>query len=58
MDSEKVSRRLGDQETWLSQKKQFLNYQKKELSNSAELIDNALKNLRPGDKNKERESAS
>lgn len=47
MDSEKVAKRLGNQEEWINSKESYLNFTRTELVKSAHLIDDAVKNLRP-----------
>ncbi|KAH3674610.1 hypothetical protein WICMUC_003156 [Wickerhamomyces mucosus] len=45
LDSEKISKRLNGSENWINKKENYLNYLKNELTNSAELINDALKKL-------------
>ncbi|CAM9010545.1 unnamed protein product [Wickerhamomyces anomalus] len=52
LDSEKVAKRLGNQEEWINSKEAYLNHTRNELVKSAQLIDNAIKNLKQDDGNK------
>lgn len=52
LDSEKVAKRLGNQEEWINSKEAYLNHTTNELVKSAQLIDNAIKNLKQDGGNK------
>lgn len=45
MDSEKLGEKINNLEAWIQMKEQYLRSTKSELSTSAELINDALKNL-------------
>lgn len=52
LDSEKVAKRLGNQKEWINSKEAYLNHTRNELVKSAQLIDNAIKNLKQDGGNK------
>lgn len=58
LDSEKVAKRLGNQEEWINSKEAYLNHTRNELVKSAQLIDNAIKNLKQDGGNNKNEKPS